>query len=305
MNLRPTPSPKQLKMGLVLRPHSLDIFENLLPTLTTWLIKRNILPCFLEDEKPILKTFFPDKMFQKIHFEGPSLFFQQKSLMISLGGDGTLIGTIRNVSPKQIPILGVNLGNLGFLTEFSKNDLYDSLDLFLKNKLSTVKMQLFHVRVLQGKKIVFRDIFINEVVVGRQNISKMLNLSLEINDELYSYISGDGVILSSPIGSTAYSLAAGGPIVHPEVNGLLLTPICPHALTHRPLLIPHHFGVKVRILDFTGSFSITLDGQTSYNLSKGDTIHISRKKSSSASLVKNPKRSYFQTLKEKFLRPRK
>jgi NAD+ kinase len=291
-------------MGLILRPQSMDIFQNLLPNVSNWLIKRQALPCFLEEEKHFIKSIFTEKLLQKVCFEPPQAFYQSKHLLISLGGDGTLIGAMRNHVPHHIPILGINLGNLGFLTEFNKNDLYDSLDLFLKNKITTQTIPLFHVRVLQDKKTIFKDIFVNEVVVGRQNISKMLHLSLSINDDLYSYLAGDGVILSSPLGSTAYSLAAGGPIVHPQVKGLLLTPICPHSLGHRPLLIPDDFGLKIRILDFTGSFSLTLDGQTSYPLSREDTILISKKKGLTASLVKNPKRSYFQTLKEKFFLPR-
>ena len=153
-------------------------------------------------------------------------------LIITKGGDGTLIGVCRNIKKDSPPIFGVNMGHLGFITEFAKAEFFDQLESTLKGDFKITQLSLYQVEVFSKRreKPSFKGYFLNDVVVNNNLISRMLTLSVESDGEHIYNLAGDGLIISSPIGSTAYSLAAGGPIIHPHVNAITLTPICAHSL---------------------------------------------------------------------------
>lgn len=163
-----------------------------------------------------------------------------------MGGDGTLIGVSRNVKKNSPPIFGVNMGNLGFITEFSKVEFFDQLENTIKGTYKLTSLPLYQVEVTRKNKVTFKGTFLNDLVINNNLVSKMLTLSVESEGEHIYNLSGDGLIISSPIGSTAYSLAAGGPIISPSVNAITLTPICAHSLTHRPLVIPDNTSVSIK-----------------------------------------------------------
>ncbi len=291
---------KKIKnVSIILKPHSLTEFNNLLPNLTNWLLRRKKEVYFLNSELDRLEKIFKTKKFKNFHFLEENEIFDHSDLIISLGGDGTLIGICRHAKNK-VPIFGVNLGHLGFITEFSKIEFFDQLADVLNNKYETSIKSLFNVKVLRNDKVIFQGSFFNDVSISKNDIARMFTLNVQANGDHVYNISGDGLIISSTMGSTAYSLAAGGPIVHPDVKAVLLTPICPHSLSHRPLVIPDSSKIEIRLINQENHVAITLDGQLGFNIDSRDVLSISKEKRKSIHLIRNSERTFYHTLKEKF-----
>lgn len=292
----------QLKnISIVLKPKINTEFESILSNLITWLIRRKKNIFFLDKEKErIMKVFKGD--IKNFTFISENELHSSSDLIITMGGDGTLIGVCRNIKKNSPPIFGVNMGHLGFITEFTKAEFFDLLETTLKGDIKTTSLSLYQVEVFtkKQKKPSFTGYFLNDVVINNNQISRMLTLSVESEGEHIYNLSGDGLIISSPIGSTAYSLAAGGPIIHPSVNALTLTPICAHSLTHRPLVIPDSSNVIIKAAKPDESIKLTLDGQQAIVINSNDIVKVTKKKTKIVRLIKNPSRTYFRTLKEKF-----
>jgi NAD+ kinase len=290
----------QLKnISIVLKPKISNDFEVILPNLITWLTRRKKNIYFLKKEKDRLQKILASQL-KNIEFIDEVELHEQSDLIITLGGDGTLIGVSRSIKKSSPPIFGVNMGHLGFITEFSKSDFFEELEKTIKGDFELNQLSLHQVEVFKKEKCIFKSYFLNDVVINNNQISRMLTLSVSCDDEHVYNLSGDGLIISSPIGSTAYSLAAGGPIIHPAVNAITLTPICPHSLTHRPLVTGDGSIIQVKALKSDDSLKITLDGQEVFVANTGEVIRISKSKSKNVKLIKNPGRTYFRTLKEKF-----
>ncbi|MBL7665485.1 MAG: NAD(+)/NADH kinase [Bacteriovoracaceae bacterium] len=287
------------KIAIVLKPHAVSEFNNLLPNLVNWLERRNKDIFFIKSEFDRLEKIFQTKKFKSFNFASEKEICTQVDLVISLGGDGTLLGLTR-FAKKQVPIFGVNLGQLGFITEFSKMDFYEKLSDVLEGKFKVLVKPLYKVQVFKDEKQVFKGNFFNDISVSKNDIARMFAISVKANDQHIYNLSGDGLIVSSTIGSTAYSLAAGGPIVHPEVSAILLTPICPHSLTHRPMVIPDKSELKIKVLSPQSNLAITLDGQIVFGVDTDDTVVIQKDRSRTISLIKNEDRTFYLTLKEKF-----
>ncbi len=290
---------KNLKnITIVLKPQSTIEFNNLIPNLILWLKRRKKNVYFIErDEKRVLKI-LKNKQAKVDGFISKEDTFHKSDLIISLGGDGTLIGLAKYAKQDKTPIFGVNLGHLGFITEFYKRDFYEQLTLVFSGKLEIIKINLFSATVLSGAKIIDKSYFVNDAVVGKSNISRMFTLCVETEDDLIFNLSGDGLIISSPIGSTAYSLAAGGPIVSPSVKSLILTPICPHSLTNRPLVLADNNSIHINSKDKV-EMQLTLDGQKAMAVSPNFSVLI-KKERRFFNIIKNPDKKYFNTLREKF-----
>lgn len=291
-------------ISIILKPSSFYDLPNLVTNLVRWLTRRKKNVYFLDTEFERFNSLIPSKTLKLFNFKDKDYVYQKSDLIISLGGDGTLIGVCRQASSK-IPIFGVNLGRLGFITEFNKSDFYEKLTDVLSNKFETTKKQLYKLEVHQKDGERESGIFFNDAVFNKNDIARMFTLSLDANDEHVFNLTGDGLIISSTVGSTAYSLAAGGPIVHPEVKAFILTPICPHSLTHRPLVIPDSNLLQIQLIDNVKSVTITLDGQRAIPVSKDDTIIIKKLTPQTVSLIKNFDRTYFHTLKEKLVHGRR
>ncbi|MDO9182881.1 MAG: NAD(+)/NADH kinase [Bacteriovorax sp.] len=292
----------QLKnISIVLKPKVNSEFESILPNLASWLLRRKKTISFLEKEKERIQKIFKNDI-KNLNFIAENDLHSDSDLIITMGGDGTLIGVCRNIKKNSPPIFGVNMGHLGFITEFAKAEFFDQLEATLKGDFKITQLCLYQVEVFSKRKDKpsFKGYFLNDVVVNNNQISRMLTLSVESEGEHIYNLAGDGLIISSPIGSTAYSLAAGGPIIHPLVNAITLTPICAHSLTHRPLVIPDHSNVVIKAARADESIKLTLDGQQQVTLGSNDLIRVTKKKTKIVRLVKNPNRTYFRTLKDKF-----
>ncbi len=222
-------------------------------------------------------------------------------LIIILGGDGTLISVCRhpaNDPNKKAVVLGVNLFNLGFLTEIGPDGLEDALKLYFDGNTETSNKPLLKIDIQQEEPKQF--FAVNDVVINKQALARMFNLSIQVDDAEATNIRGDGVIVSTPIGSTAYSLAAGGSIVHPDVDAILITPICPHSLSLRPIIIPGNAVVKLEIKQLTTAEGIflTVDGQEGTALNPGSRISVS-KSNHLVSFLRLPSNNYFTNLSNK------
>lgn len=287
-------------ISIILKPSDYDDLSNLLTNLVRWLHRRKKQIIVLKKEEERLKSELAPKTLELVEFKDEKFVYKSSDLIISLGGDGTLLGVYREVGTK-VPIFGVNLGHLGFITEFNKNDFYEKLNVVLAGKYEIIKKQLFSVTLNYNEK----HFFLNDVVFRKNDIARMLSLSVEADSEHIYNLSGDGLIVSSTIGSTAYSLAAGGPIVHPSVKALLLTPICPHSLTHRPLVIPETCEIFIGLIEHNDTAHMTLDGQNVVTIKSRDKIKISKETRRSILVIKNNEKSYYHTLKEKFVHGRR
>jgi NAD+ kinase len=219
-------------------------------------------------------------------------------LVLVLGGDGTFLSAVRMLQDKQTPILGVNLGHLGFLTETKVEELYDVLNLALKNKMQRVERTTLRAQIVKknGKKFSYHAL--NDVVVERGPNSRLIDLSIYSGTFLVSTVKADGLILATPTGSTAYCLAAGGPIVHPSVSAINMTPICPHTLTNRPIILPDNQAIKLKLKQHPGKAVLMVDGQRCEDLTSSDELIITRGKHPVVMLTL-PTRNYFDILRAK------
>jgi len=292
------------KIGVILKPSKIDDLPTVLTNLVRWLSRREKSIFILEKERDRLEKILSKKILNQLNFSSKTDIFNKMDLIISLGGDGTLLGVARNVS-KKTPVFSVNLGRLGFITEFSKDDFYEKLNNVLYGKYETIKKNLYSISVLDKSKEIQKEYFFNDAVFTKNDIARMFTLLVETDIEQIYNLSGDGLIISSTYGSTAYSLAAGGPIVHPDVKALILTPICAHSLTHRPLVIPDSEVLNISIVEHFDSINVTLDGQTCVPIKANSIIKIKKETRRQISLIKNSEKTYFHTLKEKFVHGRK
>lgn len=225
--------------------------------------------------------------------------FSYPDLIISLGGDGTLIGISRLSPTLSPPIIGVNMGRVGFITEFTKEEFLQLITDNFKG-LTHYKLPLFKALVIREGKTIFKDYFINDTVLHKNDISRMFSLSIGTKEQHIYNISGDGLIISTPLGSTAYSLAAGGPLIYPEVKALALTPICPHSLTHRPFVMPEDHEMHIKLLEDPQFVSLTLDGQEHIELKGSDLIVIKKNRIKNIRFIRNKNKSYFRNLSNIF-----
>ena len=228
----------------------------------------------------------------------PEEMAQAVDLVIVLGGDGTLLSVARLVLDKGVPILGVNLGGLGFLTEISLKELYPVMERVLAGDFETESRMTLRAELLRGEETVIHMAVLNDAAINSGAFARLIQMETFVDGKFLSSFRADGLILCTPTGSTAYNLAAGGPIIHPTLNCIGIVPICPHTLTNRPLLVPDTSIVEV-ILNTKGEgIRFTLDGQVGVAMEVGDMVRV-QKGSNCVHLVKNPVRNYFNVLREK------
>ncbi len=223
---------------------------------------------------------------------------QDPELVVVLGGDGTYLEAVRLLKGKKVPILGVNLGSLGFLTETRQEELYTNLELTLEGKMQMRPRSMLQVSVLRGGKARIDQRALNDVVLERGPYSHLINLSIHWDGHHVSPLKADGLIVATPTGSTAYNLAAGGPLVHPEAPCIVLTPICPHSLTSRPMIFPDQKELRLQLKDPLQGAFLTLDGKTVGELSAEDEVVV-EKAPCLHYVLRKPDHNYFSLLRDK------
>jgi len=222
----------------------------------------------------------------------------QVDLLVVMGGDGTILRTVRFVSEYNIPIVGINLGEFGYLTEVNLNEMFSALELICRGDYQTEKRMMLDITINLGEETVRQQSILNDVVITRGNLSRILDLETAVNDRYLTTFRADGIIISTPTGSTAYSLSAGGPIVFPEQDSFIINPICPHTLTNRPIIIPDNVVIRVILWTKEQGATLTLDGQVSYTMKSGDSM-IVKKSKYVTNLVSSPHRDYMEILRTK------
>ena len=264
-----------------------DINRKVLTELTSWLRDRRYDVLMAPETAEII-----DETSDLNKSDIPS----KADLIIVLGGDGTLLSVARLTHPFDVPILAVNLGSLGFLTEVALPDLYSNLEQVLKGESTIERRMLLNAVLLRDGQTVFNDFALNDVVINK-SAARIVNLEVHVNGQYMTSYRADGLIIATPTGSTAYSLSAGGPIIHPSMNALLLSPICPFTLTNRPIVIPNQSALQVQLIT-EEEVQVTLDGQTGFAMFCDDVLEI-RQGPTPVSLIQAKSKNYYQLLRKK------
>ena len=283
------------RVGLVAKT-GVDAAASVLADLAGWLEARNVRPVF-ETETAALAGLPPGRT--TVSRDNLPL---ESDLIVVLGGDGSLIGMAGRIAEAgvDVPIVGVNFGNLGFLTEITLEELYQSLESVIDGSAIIEQRMMLRARTLRDGAVYAERLALNDVVITKGALSRIIDLAVGIGEQPVMRMRADGLIIASPTGSTAYNLAAGGPILHPEVDALLLTPIAPHMLTNRPIVLPG--GSEVHIQSAMNGANdevfVTFDGQSGHALEDGDVILVSRAERP-LRLIRASSRTYFDVLRQK------
>ncbi len=219
-------------------------------------------------------------------------------LIIVFGGDGTILSTARLLADRDVPIVGINLGVFGYLTEINLDEMYSALEEILAGNFQVEKRMMLSAEIMRGDASLYRGAVLNDVVINRGNLSRLVELETMVDGRYLTTFKADGLIVATPTGSTAYSLAAGGPIVFPELDSIIINPICPHTLTNRPLILPHNVEVEVIFNTLELGATVTLDGQISFPIACRDRVLI-KKSEQTTKLVASPHRGYLEILRTK------
>jgi NAD+ kinase len=277
----------------------LDRAASHLAQIASWLEQRQVTPVFDPETAALAESAGTTARFTVVDKDELP---RHVDMIVVLGGDGTLLGTAGRIAKAQsdIPILGVNFGSLGFLTEVTLPEIFTSLDSAVNGTAQIDERMMLHVTVDAGGRRLADRIVLNDVVVTQGALSRIIELSVSVDGESMMRVKADGLIIASPTGTTAYNLSAGGPIVHPQVDGLTITPIAPHTLTNRPVVVAGSSEIRIQPLthDEQSEVFATFDGQSLMPL-RSDHVVTVRRAERRLRLIRASSRGYFQVLREK------
>lgn len=282
------------RIGIVLKPHQPDALKTICE-LVTWL-----------DERGIELVGGPEIERERIEHETGCAITEvprdeiaaTADLMLVLGGDGTMIATARLVGDREVPVLGVNYGGLGYLAEFRIEELYHALESILSGNFRLDKRVMLDVELKRGDVSVTRNRVLNDVVINKSALARIIEIETYLNRYFVNSFRADGLIISTPTGSTAYNLSAGGPVIFPSMNAVVITPICPFTLSNRPIVVPDDATIELLLKTDQEEVTLTLDGQVGFELHVEDRVVI-RKSSVTFNLVQPSNRNYFDVLRDK------
>ena len=293
---------KVKKIGLVIKHHQPQAAA-LATEIVDFLLAEHLQVYFAEESKSLAQAILGtvDKKKKKlIHVVEKPKLPQTCDLIVVLGGDGTFLSIARLMKTRSVPVMGVNMGQLGFLTEIKIEEAIQTLkDLIDGARPCIQERALLEVTLRRKNKVIFQGPVVNDAVISKGAIARIIGMQVWVDGKWVHTIRADGLIVSTPTGSTAYALAAGGPIVEPCIPALVMAPICPHSLTLRPVVIPDTSEVRVKLTDRPGHVLLTLDGQDAVSLEEDDLVIIRRFTKHSLKLICSPKRDYFSLLREK------
>ncbi|MGA2558375.1 MAG: NAD(+)/NADH kinase [Terracidiphilus sp.] len=278
-----------VRVAIVSKPQKEELVR-LLPDLIQWLRERGYEP-LLDEESGKYTAAAPT-------VERAQLPTWEPALVIVLGGDGTLLSVARIFAATSTPILSVNLGYLGFLTEVRLNDLYATLEGWCKDCYEVDRRAMLHAELWRNGAVLCSHQALNDVVVSKGDIARMGEFAVELDGKTVAGFRADGVIVSTPTGSTAYTLAANGPILTPDVDAMVVTPICPHLLTLRPIVVRGDASLTVRVVGIPNTALLTVDGQLAVELVRGDEVRC-RRSDYAVKLVRLSEGSFFEALRSK------
>ena len=290
----PSSRPPVSRVGIVAKSH-LSAAAPHLTDIAAWLAARRIAAVF-ETATAALMPPDPGR-----HVADRRALVGDVDMVLVLGGDGTLLGMADRIAEAGtgVPILGVNFGSLGFLTEVTLKELYPALEAAVSGQARVEERLMLRSTTERGGQRFAEHLVLNDVVITKTAKSRMIDLSVWVGDEFLTRVRADGLIIATPTGSTAYNLAAGGPIVQPNVDAIVVNPIAPHTLTNRPIVIPSNAAVRVQpVMDDRDEVFVTFDGQTGFDLEARDEVRVCRAEAP-LRLLKPSTRSYFEVLRQK------
>ena len=276
------------KIGIVSKPRKEDAGD-ILSELVKWLRDKGTEPLMDQETASLIEITSP---YSRQDIAALSEF------VIVLGGDGTLLSVARLIGARGTPILGVNLGSLGFLTEVTLDEMYLLLEDILSGKMIIDERGMLEAAIRREGQEIARYTVLNDVVINKGARARMILMETRVDGRLLNTYRADGLIISTPTGSTAYSLSAGGPIVYPTVGAVIISPICPHTLTNRPIVVPDDAAIEVTLRTEDEDVLVTLDGQEGHQIKFMDTVAIKKIKGT-IKLILSPKKDYYQILRQK------
>ena len=288
-------TPSSIKrIGVVVKPHQPDVLETLC-RLATWLKQRDI-----------ELVGGPEIEWEYIEHQTGCVVVSVKQeemargvdLMLVLGGDGTTIATARMIGDAEVPVIGVNYGGLGYLAEFPIKELIPALEAILAGDYKVQRRVMLAVELWRGEELITRNRVLNDVVINKSALARIIEIEAHLDGQFVNSFRADGLIVATPTGSTAYNLSAGGPVIYPSMNAVVITPICPFTLSNRPIVVPDESVIEVRLITKNEEVALTLDGQVGFPLQAGDRCVI-RKSRTSFNLVQPASRNYFDVLRDK------
>ena len=277
------------RIGVVSKPHSALAHEAVIKVME-WGKRRGVQICFDQAAAKAVAEFNPEGM-------DLATLLSSIDALIILGGDGTFLGAARMATVYNIPLLGVNLGSLGFMTEVALEELGTALDEMYEGQYDTEERMMLDL-LIENDRGIRREVALNEIVFSGGHAARMVELTVTVNGQHVTTYRADGLIVSTPTGSTAYALSAGGPILYPTIDAILICPISPHTLTNRPIVIPHNYVMEIDIGPRQDTLVATIDGQITIEVNKQDHITVSRS-ANTTRVVKVPERTHFDTLRSK------
>jgi len=282
------------RVGIVVKPRHPDVLKTVCGVVS-WLGERGIAVLAgpeIEHERIknetgyALQTIDQDKLAANV------------DLMLVLGGDGTMIGTARMVGDTNVPVLGINYGGLGYLAEFRVEDIYTAFDSVLLGNYRLDKRLMLAIELMRGEERVSHNRILNDVVINKSALARIIEIEAYLNQQFVNSFRADGLIVSTPTGSTAYNLSAGGPVIYPSMNAVVITPICPFTLSNRPIVVPDDAKIELRLKTRQDDVAVTLDGQVGWPLNIDDRVVI-RKSRATFNIVQPMNRNYFEVLRDK------
>src|SRR5215813_9394465 len=282
------------RIGVVVKPHQPEALETLCE-LTEWLTARGVA---LVGGRAVDGERIEHETGCLIEVIAEQELPQKVDLILVLGGDGTMIATARMLGDSAVPVIGVNYGGLGYLAEFRIEELFTALESILAGDYKLEKRVMLAVELRRGDEVVTKNCVLNDVVMNKSALARIIQIETYLNEQFVNSFRADGLIVSTPTGSTAYNLSAGGPIIFPTMNTVVITPICPFTLSNRPIVVPDDSVIEVRLMTEQEDVALTLDGQVCFPLEAGDRAVI-RKSHAAFNLVQPPDQNYFDVLRNK------
>ena len=288
-------TPSSIKrVGIVVKPHQPDALKTLCGVVE-WLHQRGI---ELVSGPEIERERIEHETGCAVQVVDAQKLPEIVDMMLVLGGDGTMIATARMLGDREVPVLGVNYGGLGYLAEFRIEELYLALESILAESYVVQKRVMLAVELWRGAERVTRSRVLNDVVINKSALARIIEIETYLNQQFVNSFRADGLIVSTPTGSTAYNLSAGGPVIYPSMNAVVITPICPFTLSNRPIVVPDESLIELRLRTQNEDVALTLDGQVGFSLQSEDRVVI-QKSETAFNLVQPMNRNYFEVLRDK------
>jgi NAD+ kinase len=285
---------KEIKsVGIVVKPNHDEAWQTAC-ALAEWLQEHKIGLI----GKPYCETEAFEGRGQDIDTAEAEKFQSEADLIVVLGGDGTMISTARLVGDGDAFVLGINYGSLGYLTEFRIEEMFTALEAIIAGEYEIERRVMLSVEHWRGDFLQAKGRVLNDVVINKAALARIIEIDVTLNDLFVNSFRADGLIVSTPTGSTAYNLSAGGPIVYPSMNAIVMTPICPFTLTNRPIVVPDDAAIELKLQKETEGVVLTLDGQIGYQMEAQDCVQI-RKSRTTFNIIQPPNRNYFDVLRNK------